>query len=262
MLASLESFWIIIEELDGVISAESSTRLRDHLMTLDEAAVLNFADCLQQLVDAFDTRHQGQQVRDVNDPAASESTPLAGDGYEALKYAVIASGRETYSEVLREPSRLAGTWDFSEGLRLPEAAAQAYEQFTGDYLNAIVTEPTGETGILFVGGDFDDPSGASSNDEHAKAVFDLFEKIQESRQWQDWWRTCDHRPLLIVSYIGDVHEAKLRKGRREVWLELTRPRRPEALGAPSVFAHKHAEVGFEVLTRRLATAPHPQLALL
>jgi hypothetical protein len=138
-------FWALIDILAGSVDDDAIGRLVQSLAGLPKADVQSFDDLLHEAVYSLDGPEW--YVQPVTDPGVTElelealvAEVLAGGGDDALREdgflfaraAVVAAGRETYQQVLGDPTLFAGERD-SRAQALLFVAQRAYEQASDDY---------------------------------------------------------------------------------------------------------------------------------
>ncbi len=126
-----EHFWNIIALLDWNTPEDRDEVLAPAVASLSAHPVSHiylFEDMVSEKLYQLDTRAHAQA-------AYPDGSHFSEDGFLYIRAAVVASGRERYEAVLRDPSQMPSGEDFEPLLSLP---ALAYERQTGvpfDYVS-------------------------------------------------------------------------------------------------------------------------------
>jgi Protein of unknown function (DUF4240) len=133
-----DEFWRLI----GLLWRSGNVdRLADELRRRPGAEILGFFERLRAAVAALDSEaHRQHSVMGGGDGAQAV---LSEDGFEDLRLAVVAGGRDRWRTAVADPSTLTDGWPQELGEELGIAAATAYEVATGDpWPNLVLSVPS------------------------------------------------------------------------------------------------------------------------
>lgn len=125
------TFWDIIGRFDWDRTGDDDAVLEPALQALaalDQDAIFNFDDILSEKLHALDTRqHARACYAGELDPDEGDDY-ISADGFLYSRCVVVANGRDFYTSVLADPSKMPQEMEFESLLSLP---ASAYERKTG-----------------------------------------------------------------------------------------------------------------------------------
>jgi hypothetical protein len=119
-----DHFWSLVALLDeDGLGVEALVRA---LASSGEEDVLTFQEQLMNAVGLLDTReHRTQKIRNLANPLQTVPAALSDGVFAQVRLAVVASGRDVWLDVLREPARLAGEWSLQAAQALKDAPMAA-----------------------------------------------------------------------------------------------------------------------------------------
>ncbi|MGP4096206.1 DUF4240 domain-containing protein [Nonomuraea sp. KM90] len=211
-----ETFWAIIDELDGAIDDDSIDSLSERLSSLAPEDVEGFCAHLAAKVGTLSGLPlAGLAVPDVTDTGHA-ALPLAGDAHENLLYAIVSSGRARYERVTSDPSAVEEEeWDAGEAELLIEAAARSLWEIAGvdwsdevDPLRAHLRHDQGwyET---YRGSAWKNIPG-----RYLTAAHELDQKLNQSEEWLAWWRQTSLRKIKVgITVNSDKTQHKIERGK-------------------------------------------------
>lgn len=128
-----DEFWELVASLNGQVEEAAFDQLTARLSAGAPADIVAFARRLDQVLRRLDlVALWSQQVWDTEDDPTDEPPPLDVSGFLDARAAVICAGRRRYEEVLDNPARFSGVWDFAAEMLL-YVPVEAYEAATGEH---------------------------------------------------------------------------------------------------------------------------------
>ncbi|WP_163512408.1 DUF4240 domain-containing protein [Fodinicola acaciae] len=127
-----DEFWQLVGELGGRVAEPAFDRLTARLAAGPVTEIVAFGERLDQVLRRLDLPELwSQQVWDSEDDRSEPAPPLNADGFLDARAAVVCAGRATYEQVLADPARFGGVWDFAAEMLL-YVPVEAYESATGE----------------------------------------------------------------------------------------------------------------------------------
>ncbi|MEU6410781.1 DUF4240 domain-containing protein [Microbispora sp. NPDC046933] len=211
-----ETFWDLIDTLDGVIDEDGADLLGERLSSLSAEEVEAFCAHLAGKVGALaELPLEGRPIPDVSDEGRPP-IPLVGDAYENLLYAVVAAGRERYEAVLADPAAAeGGEWDAGEAELLVDVAATVLWDVAGqDWCEEF--DPL-LSGLPADGRWYDTRRGSawkSAPRQYGNAAHALDRALNDSEEWRAWWSQTGLRKIKVgVVVNSDGNLGNVERGR-------------------------------------------------
>lgn len=127
-----DDFWQLVAELGGQVAEPAFDRLTARLAGGPVADIVAFGERLDSVLRRIDQPELwSQDVWDSEDDLTEPAPSLNTDGFLDARAAVVCAGRATYEEVLANPARFGGVWDFAAEMLL-YVPVEAYEAATGE----------------------------------------------------------------------------------------------------------------------------------
>jgi hypothetical protein len=260
-----ETFWTIIDELDGVIDDDSVDSLSERLSSLSPEDVEGFCAHLAAKVGTLaGLPFAGLAVPDVTD-AGHAPLPLAGDAHENLLYAIVAAGRARYESVTSDFSTVEEEeWDAGEAELLIDAAATSLWEAAGvDWFDEV--DPL-RAHLHHDDAWYETYRGSAWKNiprHYLTAAYELDQKLNESEEWLTWWRQTSLRKIKVgITVNSDKNRHKIQRGKRIAKADFEMDRSYLADGdtdALKSLAREEATRITSVIAAELSMTPPPAL---
>ncbi|MFG1971288.1 DUF4240 domain-containing protein [Nonomuraea fuscirosea] len=222
-----ETFWKLIDELDGVIDDDGVDSLGERLSSLSPQDVESFSVWLAAKVHALaELPLAGSAVPDVTD-AGQAPPPLSGDAHENLLYAIVAAGRTRYDNVIATPSAVEESeWDAGEAELLIDLAATTLWESAGldwyDEIDPLRTPSPHDEGWWET---FRGSAWKSIPAAYLTAARELDQKLNRSAEWLAWWRQTSLRKIKVgITVNADNDHHLIERGRNIARAQFTMDR--------------------------------------
>ncbi|MEV5889823.1 DUF4240 domain-containing protein [Nonomuraea fuscirosea] len=222
-----ETFWDLIDELDGVIDDDSVDALGEQLSALPPEDVESFCAHLAAKIGALaELPLAGSPIPDITD-AGHAPLPLSGDAHENLLYAMVAAGRARYESALATPSAVEESeWDAAEAELLIDLAATTLWESAGldwyDELDPLRTPSPHDEGWWET---FRGSAGKSIPAAYLTAARELDQKLNRSAEWLAWWRQTSLRKIKVgITVNADNNHHRIERGRNIARAQFTMDR--------------------------------------
>ncbi|MEU8358983.1 DUF4240 domain-containing protein [Nonomuraea sp. NPDC048882] len=222
-----ETFWDLIDELDGVIDDDSVDVLGEQLSSLSPEDVESFCAHLAAKVSALtELPLAGSAIPDITD-AGHPPLPLSGDAHENLLYAIVAAGQARYDTVITDPSTVEESeWDAGEAELLIDLAATTLWESAGldwyDELDPLRAPSPPDEGWWET---FRGSAGKSIPAAYLTAAHELDRKLNHSAEWLAWWRQTSLRKIKVgITVNADKNHHRIERGRNIARAQFTMDR--------------------------------------
>lgn len=211
-----ETFWELIDTLDGVIDDDSIDLLTERLSSLSPEDVEGFCARLAAEVRRLaELPLEGRPVPDVSD-AGHVPLPLGGDARENLLYAIVASGKAEHEAVISDPSVVEEKeWHAGDAELLIDAAATSLWTAAGvDWFDEFdpLLAPFRDDERWYEtlrGSAWKSMPGA-----YSRAAHELDQRLNESEEWIAWWGQTSLRKIKIgITVNCDRNQHKIERGK-------------------------------------------------
>lgn len=261
-----ERFWALIDRLGR---KGNVGRLVAALARLSGEEIVGFHERLRTAVAALDTpAHRRQPVADAG---GGGPMPASEDAFEDARLAVVAAGRHRWADVVADPAGMVGPWPLQVGELLGWAAADAYEQATGDPWPHLGLDSPPASGLppisrqdwlLVVL-----PDGGFSPAPYELQMHWLERRLNQP-EWERWWDAGRGADGSTLTCWYEFHPAGRRRstvrigpdasGRTDVTVTIRLPQ-PDRDSDPAELARSHVGLLLEVLRSKLGLDHPPAL---